>query len=168
MACGSPPATPSPSPESPSGGRLTLGSGRIALGWLAGPRRTSPRCRPTHRGSRTPSRTGPSCRAAAIENAIRQDGPWNAAGRACFWTAYQGGQPAEFTSTRLTMEGDPITTIYRVLGDERVELFIDSTQDRYGSGAWEHAACTSLAAITDGLVEPDFGPDESCEFTPLE
>ena len=107
----------------------------------------------------------PSC---GVEQAIRQDGPWNAVARACFWEAYLAGQPAEFASTRLTMEGDPITTIYRVLGDERVELFIDATQDRWGSGTWEHAACTTLVPIVGGMPEPDFGGDESCDFTPLE
>lgn len=101
-----------------------------------------------------------------VENA-GQRGPWNEAGRACFWKAYLDHQPAEFVSTRPTTEGDPITTIYRVLPDGSVEVFIDSTQDKWGSGRWEHLSCRSLAHAENGTLSNDFGPDDTCVAIPL-
>ena len=96
-----------------------------------------------------------------------QGGPWNDTGRACFWKAYQDRRPAEFISTRPTTEGDPITTIYRVLPGGAVEIFIDSTQDKFGDGRWDRLACRTLAAFENGSVANDFGPDDSCVATPL-
>ena len=104
--------------------------------------------------------------ACGVENA-GQMGPWNEAGRACFWKAYLEHQPSEFVSTRPTAEGDPITTIYRVLPDGSVEVFIDSTQDKWGSGRWEHLSCRTLAHYENGTLSNDFGPDDTCVATPL-
>jgi hypothetical protein len=89
----------------------------------------------------------------------------NLEGRACFWTAYQEHRPAEFISTRPTTEGDPITTIYRVLPGGSVELFIDSTQDTWGSGKWAHATCRTLSPQVGADI--DFGPDETCTFADI-
>jgi|SRR5450759_4324621 hypothetical protein len=104
----------------------------------------------------------PSCGA---ENATSQNGPWNETARACFWAAYQKGQLAEFTSTRLTTEGDPITTIYRVLGPGRVEIFEDTTQDKFGVPGWTRLDCATLAALQTIGTLTDFGPDDSCTAT---
>ena len=70
-------------------------------------------------------------------------------------------------ATRPTAEGDPITTIYRVLPDGSVEVFIDSTQDKWGSGRWEHLSCRTLAHYENGTFSNDFGPDDTCVATPL-
>ena len=59
----------------------------------------------------------PGC---GIEDATTQLGPWNNAARACFLNAYRGHAAAEFTTTSPTTEGDPITSIYRILGPGRV------------------------------------------------
>ncbi len=91
-----------------------------------------------------------------------QDSGFNVEGRRCFWDAYLAGRPAEFVSTRPSIEGDPITTIYRVLGPGRIEVWIDATKDRFGSGTWEKLTCRSLRLVKGGRVEPDFGPDETC------
>ena len=104
----------------------------------------------------------PSC---GVENATSQNGPWNAEGRSCFLNAYQKGQPAEFTSTRLTIEGDPITSIYRVLGPGKVEIFVDTTRDKFGAPGWTRLDCATLAASQTIGTQPDFGPDDSCTLT---
>ncbi|MHB8890700.1 MAG: hypothetical protein ACYC65_01490 [Candidatus Limnocylindrales bacterium] len=105
--------------------------------------------------------------ACGVENA-GQGGPWNEDGRACFWAAYRGHTPAEFVSTRPTTEGDPITTIYRVLPDGSVEIFIDSTQDRFaGVRGWERLTCRTLARFENGTLSPDFGPDDTCVAAPI-
>jgi hypothetical protein len=70
-------------------------------------------------------------------------------------------------STRLTIEGDPITSIYRVLGAGRVEVFIDSTQDRWSDRTWERLDCSTLGTVDSFAPAPDFGRDDSCMETPL-
>jgi hypothetical protein len=103
--------------------------------------------------------------ACGIENATTQNGPWNTAGRECFRNAYQQGQPAEFVSTRLTTEGDPITTIYRVLSAGKIEVFMDTTQDKYGAQGWLRFDCRTLASATSMAEGLDFGVDDSCTQT---
>ena len=104
----------------------------------------------------------PSC---GSERATTQLGPWNQTGRDCFLLAYREQRPAEFTRTQLTTEGDPITSIYRIIDRDRVEVFIDSTKDRFGSGGWLRLKCPTLAIVE--APAPDFGPDNSCAETPL-
>lgn len=107
----------------------------------------------------------PSC---GSERATSQHGPWNEAARICFWDAYRAHRPAEFASTQLTTEGDPITSIYRVLGAGLVEIFIDSTQDRFASDrGWQRLDCSTLATVHSLALAPDFGPDNTCVATPL-
>jgi hypothetical protein len=105
--------------------------------------------------------------ACGTETWTSPTGPMNLGARACFINAYRTGQPAEFISTSLTSEGDPITSIYRVLGGGRVEIFIDSSQDRFaGSGrGWEQFECTSLVNVTAPFDA--FGPDPGCAGTML-
>lgn len=104
----------------------------------------------------------PSC---GTEDVSTPGGPRNQAARACFWSAYQAGEPAEFASTLPTTEGDPITMIFRVLGPERVEIFVDTTQDSFGVPGWTRFDCTALAQ-TFGR-ELGFGPGEDCAATPI-
>jgi hypothetical protein len=106
----------------------------------------------------------PSC---GIENATTQWGPWDTPARECFWNAYQQGQPAEFISTRLTTEGDPITTIYRVLSAGQIEVFMDTTRDRFGDQGWLRFDCKTLASAATLANGPDFGVDDSCTQTTL-
>jgi hypothetical protein len=106
----------------------------------------------------------PSC---GVEDATGQDDPWNEVARACFWDAYHARRQAEFASTRLTIEGGPITCAYRILGAGRVEVFIDQTQDRYSSGPWLRLDCSTLSAVDSTAPAPDFGPDDSCVETIL-
>jgi hypothetical protein len=118
--------------------------------------------------------TAGGCSAAATEVAHREPLPsygrevisqrmgYDVEGRRRFWAAYQAGQPAEFTSTRPSVEGDPVTTIYRVLGPGRVEVFVDATHDRFGSGRWEKYACKGLRKVEGSDVDPDFSGDATC------
>lgn len=71
----------------------------------------------------------------------------NAEARACFWEAYEQHRPAEFKSTITTIEGDPIPMTYRVLADGTVEVTIDSTADKFGSGKVSIYDCTELIRV---------------------
>jgi len=111
----------------------------------------------------------PTC---GTERATTPHGPWNEAARACFVDAYRAQRPAEFVSTSLTTEGDPITSIYRVLPAGQIEIFIDSTQDRFAGKprGWQQLECSTLfIADSPGSPVPatDFGPDNTCVATSL-
>jgi hypothetical protein len=63
------------------------------------------------------------------------------------------GQPAEFTSTRPTVEGDPIVYVVRVLGPGAFEVVADNTADAFAaarSRAVTSVRCSSLARALDG------------------
>jgi hypothetical protein len=105
----------------------------------------------------------PSCG----QESVSRSAGFNVEARSCFWDAYQHGRPAEFISTELTTEGDPVTSMYRVLPLGNVEVFIDSTKDKYGSGTWTKQACQTLQAVTTRDVVPDFGIDDSCVETTI-
>ncbi|HEX5823407.1 MAG TPA: hypothetical protein VFY18_03015 [Candidatus Limnocylindrales bacterium] len=92
------------------------------------------------------------------EEAVRGDGVVNLAGRRCLWTAYLEHRPAEFVTTQWSVEGDPITSIYRVLPGGSVEVFIDSTQDVWSARTWLRLACPGLSLIEGAAGQPAFGP----------
>ena len=93
--------------------------------------------------------------------------------RMCLLDAFRSGRGAEMISTTRTMEGDPITSIVRVHPDGVVEVFLDNTRDRFGSGAWERLECTALVSVQDANDPPTtVQPDElvfvqdTCEPVP--
>lgn len=92
------------------------------------------------------------------EETARLNDGFNIEGRRCLWAAYQQRQPAEFITTRWSIEGDPLTWIYRVLPNGAVEVFIDSTQDRWSARTWLHLACPGLSLIEGDPAQPAFGP----------
>jgi hypothetical protein len=96
------------------------------------------------------------------QEVITQYSGFDTQGRLCFWAAYLGGRPAEFISTRPTIEGDPATSVYRISGPGHVEVFIDSTRDKFGSRTWTRLICRTLSPIDGNAATPDFGPDDSC------
>jgi hypothetical protein len=102
------------------------------------------------------------------ENISLPDGTPDVAARACFWEAYEAGSPAEFVSTNTTMEGDPIITIYRVTDAGTVEVFIDSTKDRWSAMTWLRLECPELALDPAAQGQPAFGPAEGCVETTIE
>lgn len=88
----------------------------------------------------------------------------NREARECLIDAWRESRPAELISERPTVEGDPVTTIYRVLPDGSVEMFVDMTRDRYGSGEWERLVCSGLRPVRegDGLDESWIFVEEGC------
>jgi hypothetical protein len=68
--------------------------------------------------------------------------------RTCLLTAFEEQRPAELASTLRTVEGDPFSTYYRVWpeADIAVEVFTDSSLDRFRSAAWTYVACDAIAA----------------------
>jgi hypothetical protein len=95
---------------------------------------------------------------ACGQERIRLDANANVEGRRCLWSAYEERRPAEFITTQFSIEGDPITSIYRILPGGAVELFIDSTQDAWSARTWLHLACPGLSLIPDAPAQPAFGP----------
>lgn len=81
---------------------------------------------------------------------------FNVEARVCFWAAHEAGQPAEFISTQPTVEGDPITQIFRLLPSQGVEVFINSTRDQFSSREWLRLECSDLIPIPDAPVDPSF------------
>ena len=82
----------------------------------------------------------------------------NVEARTCLLTAFQNGEGAELISTSTTEEGDPITTYYRVHENGTVELFVDATQDAFGSQRWERYRCDRLVPADD--INPDLANEE--------
>jgi hypothetical protein len=105
----------------------------------------------------------PSCGSESVAAGGRA----NLDGRRCFWSAYEEGRPAEFVSTQRTIEGDPITSIYRVLPGGAAEVFIDSTKDAWSARTWLHLACPGLALIDGAADQPAFGAAEGCLETTI-
>ena len=64
--------------------------------------------------------------------------------RACFLDAFRQGEQKELTITVTSIEGDPITTIYRVLGAGDLELFVDASADEFAAVKTYHQRCTSV------------------------
>jgi hypothetical protein len=93
----------------------------------------------------------------------------NDEGRRCLWNAYLAKRAAEFTSTRSTVEGDPIPTIYRVLAGGTIEAFVDRRRDRYSRGGWVRLECLGLR-LEEGWSGPELVlglDDNDCTVTPL-
>ncbi|HEX8026584.1 MAG TPA: hypothetical protein VF484_10280 [Candidatus Limnocylindrales bacterium] len=102
--------------------------------------------------------TLPPC---GVDTAVRNGARFTVAdtsARACFWTAYLRGQPAELIGTLRTDSGGLVTVITRSLGSGRVELFIDNTQLPGSDLAWTLLTCNGLQAINDSPVKPDWAP----------
>ena len=96
---------------------------------------------------------------------VGQGEPFNVAARQCFWDAYIGGEPAEFITTRPTADGRALVTIFRTLGGEGVELFVDETAI-WGRPTWTWTACDELTPTTDPSVPIDWipgTPETACE-----
>ena len=94
--------------------------------------------------------------------------------RLCLLEAYLAGRGAELISTEPTVEGDPITTFIRVHENGVIEVFVDATRDRFGSGRWERIGCQDLVPVEEANDPPDvvFTPDmvfiqEGCEELPV-
>lgn len=78
--------------------------------------------------------------------------------RDCLLRAFQAGRPARFTTTRPTIEGDPITTRVEVLGPADVRVTIDMTKDRFSAPSdrvLRTYRCTTLVGgAASGVLRP--------------
>jgi hypothetical protein len=70
--------------------------------------------------------------------------------RRCLLDAHLAASPAVFVQAATTIEGDPVVTVWRTLGDGTVHVFTDATRDRFGSGTWETQSCARLATRYPG------------------
>ncbi|XXX75884.1 hypothetical protein WMF30_50360 [Sorangium sp. So ce134] len=86
---------------------------------------------------------------------VKHGNGYNGAARECIWQAYKNRDPSEFTTTRYTIEGDPVT--YRLeVTLTGVEVVVDS-KDRYAlKGVFRHT-CRNLERIMQEGSEDRFG-----------
>ena len=108
------------------------------------------------------------------EEVIGQGGEFDVAARTCLLEAFESGDGAELISTQTSVEGDPITRYLRVHENGTIELFVDATRDRFGSGEWERLHCERLVPVADANDPPDLVvPDamvfmeDGCETLPV-
>jgi hypothetical protein len=73
----------------------------------------------------------------------------------CLLASFAAREPAELEVTDLTDEGDPVTTIYRVLDDGRLEMLTDWTEDELRPAAYTWSLCTDLELSPTGRLLPD-------------
>lgn len=84
-----------------------------------------------------------------------------AAQRDCMNSARTRGTGAELKIVESTIEGDPITTYYRVFSpDQKVEVFVDYSTDRFGNFGWSHFFCWAAPI--------DYTPNPSCSDPKLQ
>lgn len=85
----------------------------------------------------------------------RHGSGYDAKARECIWQAYSAHEPAEFSTTRYTIEGDPIS--YRIqITPEGVVVTVDS-KDRFGQqGVFTHT-CQALERIKQEEQPDRFG-----------
>jgi hypothetical protein len=95
---------------------------------------------------------------------LDQGGSPDVEARECLIDAWREGRAAELLTEMRTIEGDPVSRLTRVLEDGRVEVFIDSTMDRFGSGKWDRMVCIGLRPVRadDGLSEEWVFVEEGC------
>jgi hypothetical protein len=78
-------------------------------------------------------------------------------GNQCLLDAFAAGRPAELVVTTATIDSGPITHYFRVLGQRRVEVFVDATNDTEGSSRWVHLVCNDVREGDGGFVSADYG-----------
>ncbi|PWJ47041.1 hypothetical protein SAMN06264364_1423 [Quadrisphaera granulorum] len=68
----------------------------------------------------------------------------------CLFSDAAEEEGAELVVTAPTTEGDPIRTHYRRLpGQPGLEVLVDSTNDRFGSGTWTRQSCPEAMSLSD-------------------
>ncbi|WP_437547474.1 hypothetical protein WME95_46825 [Sorangium sp. So ce327] len=97
----------------------------------------------------------PPLKQCGTEVVKRGDG-YNGAARECIWQAYRNHDPSEFTTTRYTIEGDPVT--YRLEVTLTGVVVVVNSKDRYAlRGVFRHE-CRNLERIMqEGTDDGRFG-----------
>ncbi|AUX26795.1 hypothetical protein SOCEGT47_073650 [Sorangium cellulosum] len=86
---------------------------------------------------------------------VKRGEGYDARARECIWQAYKDREPAEFTTTRYTIEGDPIT--YHLEVTLTGVVVVVNSKDRYAlQGVFRHA-CRNLERIMQEGSEDRFG-----------
>ncbi|WAU82255.1 hypothetical protein O1Q96_22345 [Streptomyces sp. Qhu-G9] len=67
----------------------------------------------------------------------------------CLRRALKNGESAELKITYPTVEGDPIREYYRLTPQSRLEVYTDSTDDRYSDQKWSFAECYTPEWLTE-------------------
>lgn len=80
----------------------------------------------------------------------------------CLLDAAAAGRPAELVITYYTVEGDPITSYYRVVGPRQIEILVDSTRDSFGAQKWTHELCAEI------VQDSGFLYGERCRKIPVD
>ena len=110
----------------------------------------------------------PSCGHEVVERIEFVD-HYDAQVRECFLTAYNAGEPAEFVTDALTVEGGRSRAIYRYLSSGAIEIFVDSTGDPLATPGWVRVLCRSIRVVhEDPAGVPFFVGDECDEPVALE
>ena len=88
---------------------------------------------------------------------VGSGGPFNLEARRCFWEAYLEGRPAEFITTRPAGGGQALLTIFRTLGNGKVEYYNDLSAIA-GKPSWAVTTCAGLSRTNDPAVAIDWVP----------
>jgi hypothetical protein len=68
----------------------------------------------------------------------------------CLRSAMRDGGGAELVVTAMTTEGDPITSYYRAVpGQPGLEIYLDSTRDRFRAADWSYLRCPDARGVDD-------------------
>jgi hypothetical protein len=100
---------------------------------------------------------------------LSPDGGVDSEARRCLLDAWRAGEDAELISGETTEVGNLVTRYLRVHANGTIEVFVDATQDAYGSGRWERYRCESLVPVEAGSgADPALVfTEEGCEPLPL-
>ncbi|WP_448320523.1 hypothetical protein [Streptomyces sp. CO7] len=71
---------------------------------------------------------------------------------ACLRRALDRDRTAELKVTSLTVEGDPVREYYRIAPHRTLEIYTDSTDDKFSDGLWTSYGCE----------DPAWTPEPSC------
>lgn len=89
-----------------------------------------------------------------VETIVHGSG-YDGAARECIWQAYVAREPAEFTTTHTTIEGDPI--VYRIQITLKGFIVTVDSKDRYGTqGVFTHT-CGAFERIRQEEHPDRFG-----------
>ena len=99
----------------------------------------------------------------------RADGDFlDAAVRECFLAAYGVGDPAEFVSDAVTVEGGRVRILYRAIAARSLEVYYDWTADQMSGLTWTFQECTGIQPTgADPAGVPMFIPDRCTEPVPV-
>ena len=72
----------------------------------------------------------------------------------CLRRALKSRESAELKVTYPTKEGDPIREYYRLTPQGKLEVYTDSTHDRYSDQKWSFAKCYTPEWLTEISCDP--------------